>query len=81
VAILASLCWRQAGLLPVHGPKLFQHTLQSPTDTGQIDHRLASLVAQGGISFPNYTRYRDRWANCERLCLMNKPGLVQKVWN
>jgi hypothetical protein len=70
----------EAGLLPVHGPKLFQHTalrvvealhncgqdmhiitqashfggqtLQRPADIGQIDNRLASLVAQRGSSFP-----------------------------
>src|SRR6266404_1180738 len=69
----------EAGLLPVHGPELFQHAalrvvdalhdrsqnmhvvaqaghfgrqaLQRPTEIGWIDNRLASLVAQRGISF------------------------------
>jgi hypothetical protein len=74
----------KAGLLPVHGPKLFQHAalrivealhncsqnmhviaqagnfgsqpLQQ-TDISQIDNRLAALVAQPMISFPNDATY------------------------
>src|SRR5437879_1245550 len=93
----------EAGLLSVHGPKLFQHAalrvvealhnrsqnvhvvaqarhfggqpLQRPTDVGQIDNRLASLVAQCGISLSNYARYRDRPANCERCAAMNELAL------
>jgi hypothetical protein len=44
-------------------------SLQRPTDIGQIDNRLASLVAQRGISFVNYAKYRDRPAitrDCDR---------------
>jgi hypothetical protein len=42
-------------------------SLQRPADIGQIDNRLAPLVAQRGISFPNYRRYRGHSADCEKL--------------
>jgi hypothetical protein len=41
--------------------------LQRPADIGQIDNRLAPLVAQRGISFPNYRRYRGHSADCEKM--------------